>query len=572
MTRAWLIVWTACAAAQAQSPVKLVVQITVDQLRGDMPLRFADRFEEGGFRRLMTRGAHFTDAHYRHSTTFTACGHATLFTGANPAEHGIVGNEWADPASGRRVTSVQDERFPVLDVPAQGNKGASPMQLIGGTIGDELIAASGGKSRVFSVSLKDRGAVLPGGRLGKAAWYVDGRFVTSRYYDEQPPAWLEEWNERKYADRYRGKEWTLLRPRGGYLRAEQDDDPAERPFKHMGRVFPHPLEGKSEADFYEALAYSPFGDEMTEALVEHLVRKQRLGQGPAVDFLAVSFTCTDYVGHAFGPDSLEAEDNLYRLDRTLARLLDFLDQQVGLSKTLVVLSADHGVDSAPELRHRATCAGMKPDERWAARTPGEALLQLRLQQGQPPTLCCAAGRHVPDQYIAQANATMRARFGVDRDLVTQFANPSFYLDTSAMRELKLEQAAVERALADWLASVPGVALAATRADLLAGRLPDTPVARMLQRSFHPARSGHVLVVQSPHWLLYPDPFRFAAMHGSPHAYDTHVPILFMGPGIAPARVVRRVGPEDIAPTLAQYLGIPSPPLATGLPMPEALPR
>jgi predicted AlkP superfamily pyrophosphatase or phosphodiesterase len=518
-------------AAAAGSP-KLVLFLTIDQLRGDMPWRFKERFGADGIRYLMDHGTVFANAHYRHAATFTATGHAALFTGGHAMEHGFVGNEWYDSRSNRRVYCVEDSNHSLIGQAPEAHSGTSPRNLTSTTIGDELVLSSNGRSRLFSVSIKDRGAIIPGGYLGKAFWYDgdSGRFITSTYYYRQYPEWVTEWNRVRHADRYLGQHWVLLDARAHYTYANQDDRPYEKSYKSLGLTFPHPLGSIPSADFYHTLRFTPMGDALTVAFVKELIDKEGLGQRSTTDFLAVSLSVTDYIGHDFGPNSLEAEDNLLRLDRTLADLLTFIDQRLGLNNTLVVLSSDHGVDAVPEYKQ---------------------------------SLGIPAGRLKPDLFIEQVNQQLKKQFKVQDDLAIGFWNPSLYLDTSRISAAGLDIAEVERAAAEAMLKIPGIALAVTRTDLLSGRVGDEPILQRVKHSFHPTRSGNVLIIQSPSWFLHSKYAQVSAMHGSPYPYDTHVPIMIAGPGIPVLKVHRRVAPEDIAPTLAAYLGIESPSGSTG---------
>ena len=327
---------------------KLVVQITVDQLRGDLPMRYRDRLGEGGFRYLLEQGVHYSNAHYRHANTETAVGHATLVTGADPSAHGIVGNDWIDPVSGAFVYNTEDDRHHLVGKERKAHQGVSPRNLLASTIGDELVLSNGGRSRVFSVSGKDRGAILPGGHAGKAFWYSksSGQFVTSSYYYDAYPGWVEAWNGAAPAEAYRGRSWELLREKSTYQAADRDDRAYEAAALGMGRVFPHAYGDDKYLTL--RLGITPPVDELTLDFVKTLIREEGLGQRGATDFLAVSFSATDYVGHLFGPSSLESEDMILRVDRTLAELFQAIDQAVGLENSLIVLSADHGGPDAPE--------------------------------------------------------------------------------------------------------------------------------------------------------------------------------------------------------------------------------
>ncbi len=527
----------ALAEAQVDRTPALVLWITVDQLRADMPVRYVPCDAAGGFRYLREHGVYYTNAQFQHANTFTAVGHAALFTGAHVAQHGIAGNDWYDATTRKDVDSVQDDQCPLLGVAASPKEGASPRNLTSSTVGDELVMASGGRSRVFSVSGKDRGAILPGGRLGKAFWLSPkaGVFVTSTYYGKTCPAWVERFNAARPAERYRDQVWALKDAPATYVHRDRDDRPCEHGYKHLGRTFPHAMATENTADFLAALMYTPFADELIEQFVEELMAQEKPGQGPATDMLAISFSATDQIGHMWGPESLEAEDNVRRIDALLAKLLKHVDRTVGLDRTLLVVSADHGMDDIPEC---ASAAGF------------------------------AAGRHYPEKFMRTINEALKTRFKTDQDLLKAFWNPSLYLNLEVVARLGLDVTAVERAVAEEVLRIPGFAFAVTRTDLLTGRVPDDPIGQSLQFSFHPTRSGNVMVVPAQFWYLYPEPEKYAATHGTPYAYDTTVPIFFAGPGIRPQTVHRAVAPESIAPTLAACLRIKPPSGCTSRPLDE----
>nr|MBA3272361.1 alkaline phosphatase family protein [Chthoniobacterales bacterium] len=419
------------------------------------------------------------------------------------------------------------------------------------TIGDEMIVASGGRAKVFSVSIKDRAAILSGGHRGKTFWYDKdtGTFTTSTYYYSSLPGWATQWNEAKHADTYAGTAWTLMHAPETYLFAKQDDRVFERPYKAMGRAFPHPLGESAKKEFFGALRYAPMGDALTVDFAKTLIDAEQLGADDTTDLLAISLSVTDYIGHAYGPDSLEAEDNLLQLDRTVAALLKHVDEKIGLDSTVIILSSDHGVDLIPEAR----CADAIEGQVHAATTQSTASVEAG----------CDAGRHYPEKFVERINDGVMKRLGVMKPLVTTFWDPSLYLDMKAVSELKLDAEAVERAVADEVVKLPGFNRAFTRTDLLAGRMPKDAVARAVAEAFHPQRSGHVMIVPSPFWYLYDNPEEFAAMHGTPYSYDTFVPVLIATPGGKSAKVHRRISPRSVAPTLAAIMGIVPPSGSTG---------
>jgi predicted AlkP superfamily pyrophosphatase or phosphodiesterase len=530
-----------------ESPPKLILQITVDQLRGDLPERYHERFGEGGFRYLLEQGTHFTNAHYRHANTETAPGHATLGTGADPARHGIVGNDWIDQASGDFVYNTEDDRHHLIGSDPKPHQGVSPRNLLASTFSDELVLNTNGGSRAFSVSSKDRGAILPGGHAGKAFWLSrsGGSYVTSTYYYDAYPAWAKEWNDAKPMQRYAGASWTLLQDRSRYLFSDQDDQPWEVDLPGFGRTFPHAFGDGPYFPLFVSL--SPMADELTLDFAKTLMENEGVGEGTNTDYMAVSFSATDYAGHVFGPGSLESEDTILRLDRLLADLFAFVDERVGLENTLIVLCADHGGVEAPE---------------------------------QASLLGIDAGR-MPLDFFREPNPVaeaLKARFGRD-DLIVGPSHPYLYLNTQAISEAGLDAAEVEAFVVQEVTKLPAIWRAFSRADLAVPQSSDEALADSVRRSRHPARSGQIHLVQPPYWFMHSTDEAsklglesLAAIHGSPWAYDRFVPIFFAGHGIRARKVSRPVGPHEIAPTLSAYLGVKAPSASGGSVLQEVLPR
>ena len=538
-------------------PPRLILQITVDQLRGDLPERFLDGMGDGGFRYLYKKGLVYRDAHHGHANTETIVGHATLATGAHPAQHGMVGNVWFDRGLKRLVYNIEDADFPLLGERAGVDRateidptqkaatvsGRSPRNILVSTFSDELALHSAGKAKIFGVSVKDRGAVSLAGHTGKAFWFskASGEFVTSRYFYKKYPQWVSDWNAARHTDRYAGRAWSLFKDKGRYLYGDADDREWETDFPGFGRVFPHPY-GSVDGRYYTTLlTVSPAGDELTLDFAKELVEEEGIGQDDVTDYLAISFSSTDYVGHLFGPSSLEMEDNLLRLDRTLARLFSFVDKKVGLKHTLIVLSADHGSPEAPGYLQ-------------SKGIPAQAV--------EPKTWDKSA-----------AIARLKKRFGIGEELIQQFFQPYLYLNHEVITEKGLDLAEVQGAVAKELETFDGVAFAYTRSDIEQGRLPDTDVSRRVANNHNAVRSGDIYLVFAPHCFVADlDGLTVASCHGSPWAYDTYVPILFAGAGIKPARIHRRVQTVDVAPTLSAYMGAKPPSGSAGKVLVEVLGR
>jgi len=510
----------------------LTVLVSIDQLRADMPGRLAARFGAGGFRRLYDEGVSFEAAHYAHSATETAVGHATLATGALPREHGIVGNEWSE--RGARIYSVDDASEELVG--ARGT-GKSPVRLLVETVGD-VLRREHPDALVRSISAKERAAILMAGHGGVAYWLDDtsASFISSRYYVEQLPTWVTHFAEEDPAERYRKQGWPLLHDESEYVAV--DDRPFERGCVLLGCAFPHAFRAESGERFVHALKSTPFGDELTVSFVETMLENEPLGRDATPDLLALSLSSTDYVGHAFGPESREAEDNLLRLDRTLARLFALLDARVGRGHYVLALSSDHGACESPE-----SLAAEGRD----------------------------AGRVDPETLRAFVDAGLRARFRVGVELVSDFVNPSLFLNEQRIAALSLDLREVEHAAVELASEVPGVHAAFARSDLIEGRAPDHPFTQRIAQSTHPERSGHVYIVPKEHWLLATKPDPLTAMHGTPWPYDAHVPIVFVGTGAPAQRVARPVDPRDIAPTLARLMRIATPRASSGKELAEALP-
>jgi hypothetical protein len=535
-------------AGEARAPAKprLAVLVYFDQLRGDYLTRWDDLFGADGFHRLERDGAWFQDCHYPYANTVTGAGHASVAAGCSPDRHGVVGNEWYDREHKTKVNCVGSERYERVP-PAPGGTGAtkmypgvSPERLLAPTLADALKAATGGAARVVSLSFKDRGAVLPGGvRPDACYWFDGGRFVTSTYYRDRPHDWVADYNAGRAADRWFGRQWTRLRPDLDYRRYSGPDDmPGEGKGAGQGVTFPHPFPGVPRpftGSYYSALYDSPFGNDVLLDLARRAIDAERLGRHDAPDLLCLSFSSNDAVGHTWGPDSQEVLDVTLRTDLVVRDLLAYLDAKVGEGRYVLALTADHGVCPLPEV----------------ARAQGKD-----------------AGRIPPSLLKTRANAFLTATFGGSARTrwVEEAADPWVYLNEEVARAHGLETAKVAEALAAWLKRQPGIQAAYTRAQLLHG-LPPEAVGQSVRRSFYPDRCGDVAVVVKPYYIVWPD--QTGTTHGTPHPYDTHVPLLVYGPGVKKGVRRDRVTPQAAAVVLARALGI-APPEKAEVGVPEGL--
>jgi hypothetical protein len=520
---------------------RLAVVIVFDQMRGDYLERWQGLYAaDGGLRRLMNEGAWFQNCHYPYANTVTGAGHASLMTGCSPDRHGIVGNDWYDRAAGTSVYCVFSERHEPVPPPAPGPDGrvrkfgVSPDRLLADTLGDALKAAIGRQCRVFSFSFKDRSAILLAGRQADACYWLDantGLFGTSNCYRGRLPDWLSDFNSAQPAKRWFGRDWVPLQPDLDYVRlCGPLSDLGKANGSAQGLAFPHPTTGglkEPGKKYYDALGNSPFGNELLLEVVQRAIDGEKIGQGKTTDLLCISFSSNDLIGHTWGPDSPEVLDVTLRSDFIVRDLLNHLDTRVGRGRYVVALSADHGVCPLPELSQ---------------------------SQGKD------AGRVNFAALGVEAQAFLCMHYkqidGTTRWFESATQPPWFYLNRKLLKELKLEQSEVERTLASWLEKQPGIRSAYTRSRLEGSR-PANEDEYRVWRSHHPARSGDVTVVLKPYWI-FQLPFAGGTSHGSPHSYDTHVPLLVYGPGIPAGPRGELVTPQAMTPILAQMLSIPAP--------------
>ena len=417
------------------------------------------------------------------------------------------------------------------------SSGRSPRGILAPTFSDTLKIATAGQAKIFGISGKDRSAVAMAGKTGTAYWYStnNGDFQSSRYYMEKYPDWVVTWNRQRKAEQLAGKQWELLLEPLRYRLAHQDDRPYEVDLKGYGKTFPHPFGPVEHPLFFTRVLVSPEGDRLLLDFGKALVDAEQIGQDEVTDYLSISFSGVDAVNHFFGPSSLENEDVVLRLDRTLADLFKFIDKKVGLDNTLVVLSADHGMSEMPEY---ATELGYD------------------------------AGRLYSDEVLVIARQISADQFGSE-GLVKDFFRPYLYLDGNAITSKGLDRNSVASAIAVELEKKAGISGAIPSHSVARGN--PTGATAAVRHNHHPQRAGDIYIFQQPYWFMF-DRGAVAAMHGSPWSYDTHVPIMFVGPGIKSMHVHRRVHPIDVAPTLSALLGLSPPAAAQGAVLTEVVNR
>ncbi len=519
---------------QTRPRVRLVVGLMIDQFRQDYLERFRDQFVPGGFNRLLG-GAVFANAHYSHTPTFTACGHATFMGGSTPSLNGIIGNEWFDREMGRRVTSVSDTKVNMLGTQAAA-QGASPWRLVGSTLGDEMRLANNGQSKVIGIAFKDRSAILPAGKRPTAAYWFDNRggsFVSSTYYFPALPEWAQKFNREVRPDRYFGRKWDRLLAPEAYSRSRPDDSPEEK--SSYGTTFPYTITGGETAPgarFYSQFELTPFANEYTFEFVKAAIENEGLGADAVPDLLTISLSPNDLLGHTYGPYSQEVHDMTLRTDRLLAEFFDYLDRRIGLNNILIAFSADHGVAPIPEMVKAMGWGG-----RIGAREVPNAI-------GQALTSQLGDGRWVRDS-----------------------VNGNVYLDESVIDTKKLDRKDVERRACAAALTVAGIGSCFTHSDLAEGTLPNGPIAQSVARGFYPSRNGNLVLVPEAFWFVAEG---ISTTHGSPYSYDTHVPVILAGPGLVEGRYLSPASPADIAPTLAALLNLTPPSNVSGRILVEAV--
>lgn len=492
-----LLLITGLPGMAAVKKPKLVVALAIDQFRYDYLTRFRSEYS-GGLERLLTKGAVFTNARYEHFPTVTAIGHSTFLSGAPPSISGIVGNDWFERETGKDVKSITDDTVKILGGAGEG--GASPRRMLVSTLGDELRIASGGKSRVVGISTKDRSAILPAGHMANGAYWFDSKtegFISSTYYFDDLPGWVKDFNATRPGEKYHNLEWKGKRMTG------------------------------------EALARSPYGNEVIESFAERAVEAEQLGRRDTIDLLAVSFSSNDYVGHDYGPDSPEVHDISVRTDKLLDKFFRFLDSQVGAGNVLVVMTADHGVSPTAEANR-------------ARKMPGGRIPRGTIQQ--------------------TVQARLSAKYGEGKWILSP-SDHSLYLNWDLIQGKDLDLSEVQRVAANAILSVPHVFRVYTREHLNLGGALEDAVGRRVMNGFHMRRSADVYILLEPYWIFEGGS---KASHGTTYSYDAHVPVIFMGPGVRPGRYHQNVLVNDIAPTLATMLDVETPSGSIGRVLAEML--
>jgi predicted AlkP superfamily pyrophosphatase or phosphodiesterase len=514
---------------------KLVVGIVIDQMRQEYFYKFHERYTEGGFKRLLDQGFVMKNGHYNYIPTFTGPGHASVYTGATPSTHGIISNNWYVRDLGKMIYCAEDST--VNAVGGSGPNGKiSPRNMLSTSIADELRFSTNKRSRTVAIAIKDRGASLPAGHTGDAYWFDSntGEFMTSTFYYNELPQWVKSFNEKKLAEKYLSQKWETLYPIDSYVQSIADDNEFEGPFIGMDKtVFPYDLPAlRGNNDNFGLISTTPFGNSLTLDMAYAAIEGEKLGKGKDTDLLAISFSSPDYIGHRFGPTSVELEDSYLRLDRDLEKFFNYLDKEYGKDEYLVFVTADHAVADIVEY----------------------------MQSENVP-----AGNFNTRFVLTQLRGFCIINYG-EGNWISNMSNEQIYLNQTLIKEKGVDPEKIQRDLAEFLLSsrFQGIKEVYTATDM---RRMDYVTGRkhLLQMGYNHKASGDLLLILEPAWLS--NSYR-GTTHGTGYTYDTHVPIVFMGWGIKPGQSSRYVTVTDIAPTLSMLLNIRLPNGATGQPILE----
>lgn len=517
--------------ASTQAP-KLIVQIVVDQLRGDLIHQHQAQFGTDGFNYLLNNGLDFHNAHHPHANTTTCAGHSTIATGSYPAMHGIVDNDWYDRKTNKLIYCMEDSKAQPLATlhTTKPTEGRSPRNLKASTISDEIVLSRKGKA--FAVSLKDRSAIALAGHAGKAFWFdkTNGGFITTNYYYSSYPQWVNSWNKNYKPVNFT---WNLSQAKENYQNANTPVFP--QVIKEFGQGFPHQIANAPSEQYFKFLSKTPKADQLTADFAEQLLVSEQLGKtANHTDYLGISFSAVDAIGHQFGPNSLEAEDNLLMLDKTIAHLLQSLDKQVGLDNVLIVLTADHGVTDSPSYLKAHKIAEIKPID---LKDTNQKIISF-----------------------------LSKRYQLPQETLMFISPPYVYLNHQIITDHQLNVTKISQDVAELLSHQPGI--------FKAYPLPIVNIERdwitaKVDRMAYPYRAGDVYLVQPP-YQSYGAHNESRVAHGSPWRYDSYVPLLFVNSKFKAQRIARPVFTTDIASTLAALLMIKSPSAAVGEPLVEVL--
>jgi predicted AlkP superfamily pyrophosphatase or phosphodiesterase len=518
---------------QENKQPKLIVGIVVDQMRYDYLSKYYNKFSENGFKKLLTQGFNCKNTNFNYAPTYTGPGHASIYTGTTPSFHGIIGNDWFVRDSGKVVYVTADPTVQTVGSASTKAGKMSPHNMLASTIGDELKLYSNLKSKVISVSLKDRAAILPGGHLSNGSYWFDsgsGNFITSTFYKKELPQWVTDFNAQHLADKYLSQPWNTLLPIEKYTESAKDDNSYEGLYQGETKpVFPHNLPAMFSKTDYEVFLSTPFGNTIVKDIALAALKGEKLGENDYTDFLAISFSSTDYTGHKMGPQSIELEDTYLRLDRDLAEIITYLEKNYGKDNFLLFLTADHAVAYVPE-----------------------ELMDLKMNAG-----------YFSYKLFSDSLKKYLYREYNDSSLVSCIINDQIYLNRPLIKRKNINLKNLQDDIVSFSLTFNGVANAYTSYELNGETLKNRS-AELMQNGFYIKRSGDIALLLEPEWL--DDYSHTGTSHGTTYSYDTHVPLLWYGWNIKPGNTSKPVDITDIAATIASFLNIMPPSACIGKPI------
>ncbi len=530
LTALYLVSFQLTYAQTQLGKPKLVVGIVIDQMRYDYLYRYWHHYSEKGFKKLLNQGFSFENTYYNYVPTYTGPGHASIYSGTTPKMHGIISNDWYDTNLKKNVYCTEDNE--VQTVGSSTNAGnMSPRRLLVPNICDHLKFSTNFRSKVIGIALKDRSAILPAGHSADAAYWFDrkeGVFITSSYYRKELPQWLIQFNNRRIPDSLMKLTWNLLLPSDKYTQSSKDENTFEGKLPdETSSSFPHKLNPHKKGK-YETIVYTPFGNELTTMLAIATIEGEQLGRNShgATDMLCISYSSTDYVGHVFGPNSMETEDTYIRMDKTLADLIEYLEKNIGKENFIIFLTADHGVAPIPDF----------------------------VRQYKFP-----AGHFDYKTYEKELRHYLVQKYGVD--FVISYINQNVYLDETQIQQKGLSIVEIEKEIVLWSLNFPNVHSAIDKHSLIFNEYKDFPFMNV-QKGFMPQRSGNVVLVYTPNY--FDDEYgKTGTTHGACYTYDSQVPMIFYGAGIPKGKSYKDAYIVDLVPTLASLLKINRPAASTG---------
>lgn len=531
-----LLIYLALSAQSTLDRPKLVVGLVVDQMRWDYLYRYYDRYSEAGFKRLLNEGFSCQNTMLNHIPSFTAVGHTTIYTGTVPSIHGITGNDFIIQKTGETMYCTRDNSVDAVGAKSKNAVAGrmSPLNMEATTITDELELATNFRSKVIGIALKDRGGILPAGHAADAAYWFDdesGNWITSTWYMDDLPQWVKDFNKEKQVDKYLSQDWNTLYPIETYIQSTQDDNKYERSYKGEKKtVFPIKMSELFRKNGYNMIRLSPYGNTLTLDLAKQALIHEQMGKHPDTDFLAISLSITDYIGHYFAVNSVKIEDTYLRLDKELGEFFSILDQEVGKGNYLLFLTADHAAaHNAVFLKDHGINAG-----NWNEK-----------------------------QVRAGLNSHLKEKFGKD-NLVINLYNYQTNFDYKAIGS-DIDMDDLRKECISFLQDVEGIAYVFENAKASVATLPAV-IKEKAVNGYNRERCGEIQIILKPGW--YSSSRTKGGTHGTWHPYDAHIPLIWMGWNIKPGSSNREVYMTDIAPTVAALLHIQMPNGCIGKPIVE----